>query len=260
MFIAILYFHVMIRFLFVALICCLSSASVLGNPEPAIAHQQKPQPDFYTSVTELLQQYVRNGQVKYKELQKDNLKLDRLARQVASFEVSKASPSERKAFYINAYNILVLKQVMEHYPLKSVMDIPGFFDRQKYKVAGEELTLNELENKKLRAPFKDARIHFALVCAAKSCPPLLNKAYTPQKVENQLETQTRLALQDPSFIRVLPQQRQVQVSEIFKWYEPDFLAEAESILSYINKYRAKPLPQQYKQGYYTYDWALNEVK
>ena len=250
----------MIRTLLLFLFFVLCGTAALASPKFSEIHQQKQQTGFYTSVTELLQHVVSNGQVKYRQLQKENDKLDRLVRQVAAYDLSGASPSEKKAFYINAYNLLVLKQVMEHYPLKSVMDIPGFFDRQKYKVAGEELTLNELENKKLRGPFKDARIHFALVCAAKSCPPLLNKAYTPQQVENQLETQTRLTLKDPSFIRVLPQQRQVQFSEIFKWYEPDFLAEAESILSYINKYRVKPVPQQYKQGYYTYDWSLNEVK
>ncbi|WP_299820510.1 DUF547 domain-containing protein [uncultured Pontibacter sp.] len=219
----------------------------------------KQEADFYDGVSRLLQQHVVNGQVKYKALQRDETKLDGLVKQIAQYNLSAASGSEKKAFYINAYNVLVLKQVLMQYPVKSVMDVAGFFDKQKFRVAGESLTLNELENKKLRAPYQDARIHFALVCAAKSCPPLLNKAYTPKLVEKQLESQTRQSLQNPDFIKILPKQKQVQVSEIFKWYEADFLAEAPSVIAYINKYTSMLIPPQYNTRYYTYNWQLNEA-
>ena len=245
-------------FILAILLCC--PILVVRHPAVAVANEARQQYNFYTSVTNLLQRHVADGQVKYKTLQKDIPELNRLARQIAQYDLSKATTAAKKAFYINAYNLLVLKQVMDHYPVASVMDVPGFFDKQKYKVAGESLTLNELENKKLRTPFKDARIHFALVCAAKSCPPLLNRAYTPQQVEKQLESQTKLALQDPAFTKVLPQQKKVQVSELFKWYEADFLAEATSIKEYINKYRAKPVPAHYTVEFYTYNWALNELQ
>ncbi|GAB3203180.1 hypothetical protein ABID22_000996 [Pontibacter aydingkolensis] len=225
------------------------SPSIVSNHESS----------FYTSVTELLQRNVANGQVKYKVLQKDKAKLDKLVRQIELYSLNKATPAEKKAFYINAYNVLVLKQVMEHYPIKSVMDVPGFFDKQKYTVAGESLTLNELEKGKLLKPYKDARLHFALVCAAKSCPALLNEAYTPQRVEEQLQKQTKLAMQDATFTKVLPKQKHIQVSELFKWYEADFVAEAPSIIAYINKFRSSPIPQDYKVNYYTYNWSLNEL-
>ena len=213
---------------------------------------------FYTTLSQLLQKHVVEGQVDYKALQQNKAQLQRLVQQIGRYDTKKASAAERKAFYLNAYNVLVLQQVLDHYPLKSVMDVPGFFDKQKFHVAGERLTLNELEKQKLLAPYKDARIHFALVCAAKSCPPLLNKAYTPAHVEEQLEAQAKRALQSPKFIRVQDSGKNVLVSEIFKWYEQDFLQEAPSVAAYISRYRQNALPEGYRLSFYTYSWDLND--
>ncbi|MFD3001572.1 DUF547 domain-containing protein [Pontibacter toksunensis] len=213
---------------------------------------------FYTNFSQLLQKHVAGGQVNYRSLQKDKAALQQLVQQTSNYNLKNTSAAERKAFYINAYNVLVLQQVLSNYPLKSVMDVPGFFDKQKFNVAGERLTLNEIEKQKLIAPYKDARLHFALVCAAKSCPPLLNKAYTPAQVEAQLEAQTKETLQDPTFIKVQANGKKVLVSEIFKWYEQDFKQEASSVSAYINKYRSNPLPPGYKLGYYIYSWNLND--
>lgn len=136
--------------------------------------------------------------------------------------------------------------------------VPGFFDKQQFRVAGEKLTLNQLEKQKLMAPYQDARVHFALVCAAKSCPPLLDRAYIPGQVEEQLEAQAQQALRNPDFIKVRPKGKQVLVSELFKWYRADFLRQAPSVPAYINRYRSKPLPLGYSLGYYPYNWALND--
>jgi len=216
-------------------------------------------PDFYTSLTNLLQQHVQQGQVNYKTLLQHKQQLQQLMQQVGNYDVSQAPASERKAFYLNAYNVLVLEQVLQHYPVKSVRDIPGFFDKIKFEVAGQQLTLNELETKKLREPFSDARVHFALVCAAISCPPLRNEAYTPAAVEQQLDDQSRHTLQHPQFIKIQSGDKRVLVSEIFKWYRPDFLTEASSILNYINKYRQEPIPVAYTLVYYPYNWQLNDT-
>lgn len=227
-----------------------------ASPATAAAVMQN---DFYTSVTQLLQRHVKQGQVNYKSLQQDEQKLNRLVQQIASFDVSNASAPEKKAFYINAYNLLVLHQVLEHYPLKSVMDVKGFFDGNKYKVAGQSLTLNELEKQKLLEPFKDARIHFAVVCAAKSCPPLLNEAYTPEKVEQQLQAQAERTLQSNQFIKLQPKSNKVLVSEIFNWYKSDFGSSNNSVLSYINRYRKQAIPKNFTLGFYTYNWQLNDT-
>ncbi len=216
--------------------------------------------NFYTSVTALLQGHVMAGGVNYTLLAKSKPELQRLVHEIGDYSLASAPPAERKAFYINAYNVLVLHQVMKYYPIKSVMDVPGFFDKQRFKVAGEQLTLNQLERQKLMVPYQDSRVHFALVCAAQSCPPLLNTAYTPAQVEEQLETQTKKALQDPNFVQVSGARKQVLVSELFKWYRDDFLGEASSVAAYINKYRSRALPAAYRLSYYTYNWALNDSR
>lgn len=220
-------------------------------------HAQKQ--DFYTSATQLLQGHVQQGQVNYRSLRQSEAELQQLVKQIGGYTLKEASASEKKAFYINAYNLLVLHQVLKHYPLKSVMDVEGFFDRQEFVVAGESMTLNELEKQKLLANYPDARIHFALVCAAKSCPPLLNKAYTPAEVEQQLQQQAVNTLRHNDFIRVQSKEQRVLVSEIFKWYQNDFLKEKPSVKAYINSFRLRPIPASYKLGYYTYNWQLNEA-
>jgi hypothetical protein len=246
-------------FLYILLLFC---CFIVSNPaevqaETATASYPKDN-EFYGSVTRLLQAHVAEGQVNYSKLRKNQDRLQGLVQQIAVYNLRDASDAERKAFYLNAYNILVLQQVVKHYPLKSVMDVPGFFDKEQHTVAGEKLTLNALEKQKLLTPYQDARIHFALVCAAKSCPPLLNQAYIPAQVEAQLETQAKRTLQHPQFIRVQTAGKEVLVSEIFKWYRQDFLREASSIPAYINRYRTSTLPQGYSLGYYTYNWALND--
>lgn len=228
---------------------------------PAVpAKAQVTQTSFYTSLTQLLQRHVRQGRVNYTSLRQDKEALRQLVKQVNTYDLSGATAAEKKAFYLNAYNLLVLHQVVGHYPLKSVMDVDGFFDRQTFLVAGEKLTLNELEKQKLLKPYQDARVHFALVCAAASCPPLLSKAYTPEEVEQQLQEQTESTLRSSQFIKVQPGQKRVLVSEIFKWYKDDFLREAPSILAYINRYRSAPLPSSYSLAYYPYNWQLNNAK
>lgn len=240
------------------LLCCFTAASLPAQAAVPLPIANAAEDDFFSDLTRLLQRHVTGGQVNYSSLQQDKAELQRLVQQIARYNLKGAPAAERKAFYINAYNVLVLQQVLSHYPLQSVMDVPGFFDKQQYTVAGESLTLNELEKQKLLAVYKDARLHFALVCAAKSCPPLLNKAYTPAQVEAQLEAQARRTLQSQAFIKVQHSGKKVLVSEIFKWYERDFLQEASSIAAYVNRYRQNPLPHGYRLGYYTYQWALND--
>jgi hypothetical protein len=138
------------------------------------------------------------------------------------------------------------------------MDISGFFDETKHRVAGEMLTLNQLEKEKLLQPYNDPRVHFVLVCAAMSCPPLDNKAYQDQTLERQLAARTELALNNPDFIKVNEAQKKVEISKIFEWYQGDFTRNGQTVLAYINQYRDKKIPSNYKVDYYEYDWSLNK--
>jgi hypothetical protein len=114
-----------------------------------------------------------------------------------------------------------------------------------------------LEKDLLLKEFNDARLHFVLVCGALGCPPITNFAYTPAKLEAQLSKQTKLALNDPAFLRVNGDK--AELSKIFEWYASDFGGSKSAVLSFINKYRDEAVPTSAKVSYYTYDWTLNKV-
>ena len=212
---------------------------------------------FTKDADSFLQAHVRDGRVDYATLKKDPAAINGLYAQVGAMNLSGASAAEKKAFYINAYNLAVIHQVVANYPVKSPMDVPGFFDKKQQKVAGESLTLNELEKEKLLKPYNDARLHFAVVCAAKGCPIIDNNAYTAQNLDAQLDARAKLALNSSEFIRVNSGKKSVAVSKIFEWYADDFKKGGKSVLAYINGFRQQHIPGTYNLGTYEYDWSLN---
>jgi len=118
--------------------------------------------------------------------------------------------------------------------------------------------LNELEKGRLFKQYFDPRLHFALVCAAKSCPTLASFAYQADQLAQQPEEITRQTLNDPAFIRMQPGKKEVAISKILEWYREDFLREAPSLLDYINHYREKSIPARFSVNLYEYDWQLNQ--
>lgn len=199
--------------------------------------------------------YVSNGRVDYISVKKNPTALNDLMKLAGAMKVENLTDNQIKAFWINAYNLTVIKGITDNYPLKSPLDKSGFFDKTTYFLAGSKITLNDIENNMLRARFKDARIHFVLVCGALGCPPIISNAYAPETLDNQLETQTISALNDPQFIRVSG--KKVLVSEIFKWYKDDFLMASKKELDFINTYRKVKIPENSNLSYYTYNWNLN---
>lgn len=214
--------------------------------------------DFFTKANTFFSTYVTQGKVKYADIKANPASLNELIKTISSTTVNSSDAKNYKAFYINAYNLSVIKGIVDNYPTKSPTNIGGFFDGKKYIVAGNKVTLNDIENKKLRAVFpKEARFHFALVCAGLGCPPIINKAYTPAKLEQQLQKQTVIAMDNPKFIRV--EGKKVKISQIFEWYKKDF-TQYGSLVDFINIYRTEKLPESTKTGFYTYDWTLNDAK
>jgi hypothetical protein len=213
---------------------------------------------FTNSADLFFKKYVSNGSVAYGKIKQKSNELESLYTQLGAMSVSGVDVSMQKCFYINAYNIIVIYWVLKHYPLKSPLDDSGFFDKVKHKVAGEEMTLNSLEIKKLLTPYKDARFHFALACAAKSCPPLANFAYMPAILDKQLTERTSAALNNPGWLKVNAAQKKVELSKIFEWYKKDFTTDGKAELEWINQYRKEKIPVTYAVGFYEYNWALNE--
>jgi len=215
---------------------------------------------FFNETDKFLGEYVKHGKVNYQSVSSHPKALNNLVKQIENYSLEGKTKQQEKAFWINAYNILVIKGIIEHYPVQSPMKIPGFFDAKKHLAAGQKLTLNQIENKKIRAVYHDARIHFVLVCAAVSCPPITNFAYKPGNLDDQLEQQTIKALNDDKFIRVNQENQSVGISEIFKWYAEDFKTNGKGFIEYINLYRKEKIPPGYKVEFYSYDWSLNEIK
>ncbi len=215
-------------------------------------------PAFIKSADGFFKKYVSNGSVAYSKIKQNMLEIDGLYASVGEMELSKIEEANKKAFYVNAYNIVVIYWVAKHYPLKSPLDNSGFFDKIKHKIAGEEMTLNSLEIKKLLLPYKDARLHFALACAATSCPPLASFAYQSAILDKQLDERASLALNNPGWLKVNDAQKKVELSKIFEWYKKDFVASGKTEIEWINQFRKDKIPATYAVGFYEYNWALNE--
>lgn len=212
---------------------------------------------FFLKADAFFKEHVKNGKVAYSDIKSDRVKLDAVLKMTEEIEINEADANVYTAFHINTYNLLVIRSVVENYPLASPLDVPGFFDQKKHKVAGQYITLNELENKYLRAKFpEEPRFHFVLVCAGLGCPPIINEAYMPQTIHRQMEHQTRKALNDPGFIQV--NESEVKISQIFEWYRQDF-EKVGGILHFINAYREEKLLWNAQLDFYPYDWSLNAM-
>ncbi|MEL6918276.1 MAG: DUF547 domain-containing protein, partial [Bacteroidota bacterium] len=210
--------------------------------------------DFFTKADAFFKANVKNGRVAYANIKKDPSALNELITIAEGITVSKGNKAEYQAFWINGYNLSVIKGIVDNYPIKSPLDKAGFFDKNKNNIGGKSITLNDIENKLLRGVFpSEARFHFVLVCAGLGCPPIINQAYLPTTLEAQLQKQTTLALNNPKFIRV--NKNKVGLSQIFEWYKGDFTQEGKSLVDFVNQYRTEKLPENARTSYYNYDWA-----
>ena len=213
---------------------------------------------FLASSDAFFKKYVDNGTVRYTKIKNNVSEIETLYKEVGEIKPDAIDDNSKKAFYINAYNVIVIYWVVKHYPLKSPLDDSGFFDKVKHKVSGEEMTLNSLEIKKLLTPYKDARVHFALACAAKSCPPLASFAYMPTTIDKQLTERASAALNNPDWLKVYAIDKKVELSKIFEWYKKDFTADGKTEIEWINQYRTEKIPTNFVVEFYEYNWALNE--
>jgi hypothetical protein len=225
----------------------------------------------HTLFDAVLKKHVADGRVDYPALKTDarlEAYLARLGESDASI-AEKASQEEKLAFWINVYNAATLRLVTVHYPVKSIRDIPhaglaSVWDIPTVKVGARTLTLNQIEHDILRAKLKEPRIHFAVVCAAVSCPPLRSEAYVAERLEQQLDDQARgfLARQNRFDLKT----RRAELSRIFEWFAADFGADAPALLARI----APWAPESVRDGlsgkngpwtisYQDYDWSLNVI-
>ncbi len=212
---------------------------------------------FFEKADSFFNSNVVNGKVDYASIHKDQLNLNELLSLAGHISVSKENASIYQAFWINAYNLAVIKGIIDHFPTKSPLNHTGFFDKASYKLGGKNITLNSIEHDLLRAEFKDARFHFVLVCGALGCPPLIDHAYFPGTLNDQLQQQTELAINGDYFITIDHKKKRIYGSEILKWYKEDFTSKGSKEIDFINAYRTEKIPDNYKLHYSNYNWNLN---
>jgi len=213
---------------------------------------------FFSRTDDFFKEHVSLGKVDYSSIYSNQDSLNELMRLAEEITIFKEDSNIYQAFWINAYNLSVIKGIIDNYPIKSPLNKAGFFDRITYSLAGKKITLNGIEHKLLRAQFNDTRFHFVLVCGAIGCPPLISEAYFPNSLDEQLSRQTRLALNGDYFIKIDTKKKRIKGSEIMKWYKEDFTMNGTSEIDFINKYRKNAIPNNYKLSYFQYNWNLNK--
>jgi hypothetical protein len=222
---------------------------------------------------QVLTEYVRDdGRVDYAGLRANSGRLDYFVAQIAAVSPDSAAHAfptrnDRLAYWINAYNALVLHAFSREYPekrnrLNGLLGRALFFYRTKHRVGGANRSLADIEDNTIRK-FGDPRIHFAIVCASASCPWLSRTAYTGINIEAQLEAEARKYFGQERNFRLDEATKTVYLPQIFEWFRGDFGATPSAVLEFVSRYRmtegGKLKSGVYRIRYTPYDWSPNDV-
>jgi hypothetical protein len=245
-----------------ALAACSKSQSAKPQSGDACA------PDAFD---QLLQKYVKHGKVDYAALKSSKADLDSFdeyLKRIGGCDASKLTGAAHGAFWVNAYNAFNIKGVLDSWPIENIKSVPGFLDKKQWHVANLDLTLNDMEYKQLIPARKDARDHFAVVCADLGSVPLEAHAYRGDELEGKLDKKAREFVADANNFRVDIPGKRVFVSMLFspEWYEKDFVADpkfrgkkaVEYLIPYVDKPTADFLASgDYTVSYIDWNWSLN---
>lgn len=219
----------------------------------------------------VLERHQERGGVDYAALKEDRSDLDAYLASLGPVRPEAFTEDEAQAFWINSYNAVVLHHVLERYPgIENVKEVEGFFDGFTFPVAGEELTLDEIEERGIA--IGDERIHFAVVCASTSCPDLRGEPYDAERLDAQLRDQTRTFLSDEGKgLRYDPDDNVAWLSSIFKWYAGDFTGGSTvvaffargGVLEWVAEHAPEDVSRPLEENdpavrYMDYDWSLND--
>lgn len=238
-------------------------------PAPASAPPARVAPFDHADYSTLLARHVAGGLVDYAALQADPAPLRAYLGRVGEADVDALSTPERYAFWINAYNAVTLGSVLRHLPADraqwsafSVRDVSGFW-KAPHRAGRRTCSLDHIEHEILRPEFKDARVHFALVCASRGCPPLLARAYVADSLERDLDLQARAFVRDRAQVSIDSGTRAIAASPLFSWFADDFIRDGGSVEGYLARYvEDADLALALRAGTWTlssldYDWRLN---
>ncbi|NVM03453.1 MAG: DUF547 domain-containing protein [Candidatus Helarchaeota archaeon] len=241
----------------------------------------------------ILKNNVKDGLVNYNNIKKNDIHLlNQYLEQFHNINVNDFEPwskDEKLSFWINGYNAITIYGIVKNYPIKyggliararfprnSIRQIKDFWNTVFIRVIWKDITLNHIEHEILRKKFNEPRIHFALVCASKGCPELLNKAYKPNILDEQLENVTKSFINNRKIVFLDTSKNELHISSIFKWYAEDFPVDDSN--GYLNNYnknirgvvqfimkhfdsekRNYIINNKPEIKYLDYDWSLNEM-
>lgn len=265
------------------------AAAALAGPALAEAGQSA---FDHSSFDRVLAAHVIRGGVDYGSVRDDRAELDAYVRQLGEVDsvTFDAWPrSEQIAYLINAYNAYVILGVIDNYPIRrslrplawfrpgnSIWQIRGFFDGIRYRAAGRSLTLDDIEHVWLRDVLNEPRIHFALVCAARSCPPLRPEAYVAHRLDAQLDHQASRFFTNRRVNEFDRTAGVVRLSSILRWFGEDF-----EVYAPPSGYSGSPAERgalhfaaqfldattadwlrggDYRIEYFDYNWRLNDQR
>ena len=246
----------------------------------------------HAALDTILRDHVARGRVDYRRLVAHPELLRSYTQSLAdvsSGELAAWPREDQLAFWINAYNAFVLRTIVEHYPLRrgsvvgiafpanSIWQISNVWTGTRWRAAGRAVSLDRIEKEIIRPQFREPRVHFVLVCASTSCPDLRSEAYRGDRLEAQLEDQTRRFLADPvKGARADAVSATIRLSKIFRWYAQDFTASSavrgqrapgassSDVLAFIGQHstdetlKALVRRPRVTVAYLDYDWTLND--
>lgn len=216
---------------------------------------------------ELLKKYVNDdGFIDYKGIMSEKVKFEKYLDLLSNNAPSNNwSENEKLAYWINVYNAFTVKLIVDNYPVESIKDlnptvsIPTVYTvwtKEWFKIGGEDFSLDRVEHKILRKDFNEPRIHFAINCASFSCPVLRPEAFKAEKIEKQLDEQTRSFINDPKRNRIT--KNKVEVSKIFSWFGDDF-QKNQTLVQFLNKYSKVKISESADIDFMDYQWSLNDA-
>ncbi len=272
----------------VLLVAGLLAFPIQASPIVILQESQHTGP-LHRPLDAILEVYVRDGLVYYRALKSERGRLDRYA---ASLNVPAETyggwtREQQMAFWLNAYNVFVLRTVIDHYPIKgrsdaypasSIRQIPGAFERTKHRAAGRIVTLDEIE-KTILVEFKDPRLYLALGRGAVGSGRLHSEAYTGARLAAQLDSTLGDFMTRQAMIRIDRSADTMSVTPIISWHEPEFVAAYDidasgpfaqrspverAIVAFISP-RLLPLEKEFVQKnefrvvFHPFDWRLNDL-
>jgi hypothetical protein len=209
---------------------------------------------------------VRYGEV----TAEDRRMLETYLEALQAVQVTRLNRAEQKAYWINFYNALTIKVILDHYPVESITDIdisPGLFSNGPWKaklvvVEGEKISLDDIEHRILRPIWQDNRVHYAVNCASIGCPNLQPEPFTVENTEQLLEKGAREYIRHPRGARFVDDDHLV-LSSIYDWFQVDFGGSERGVLRHLSRY-ADPAVSERLVRFdgdidYEYDWELNDA-